>query len=369
MAKILFIDDDPDIRPLMRVTLTKLGHQPSLAARGEEGLRMAKAEVFDLIVVDLMMPDMDGFEVIRQLRANPSTKDVQILVLTARTQAADQDSALEAGANSYLPKPFSADLLHRRIAEMLKQVEAQQSPAASSRASLAGRVTVVLGLRGGVGATTYSLALAGALLRMGRRVCLADLSLSGGHVALQLRLTAPVTWAGLPAAPDTTAVAQNLVRHDSGLVVLAAPAQPVEHGPDGATFQAVLDALQIFFSDVVVDAAPLLDGATRAALAAADQIVVMCTPEVGAIHTAIGTLHAIGNLRRPESRIFVVLNNVSAEPGLPMTAIEKALGRAPDLVIPFDSQQAQAMARGQPLIFSQPGALLPSAVGRFAVEL
>ena len=54
MAKILFIDDDPDIRPLMRITLTKLGHKPSLAARGEEGLRLAKSEAFDLIVVDLI---------------------------------------------------------------------------------------------------------------------------------------------------------------------------------------------------------------------------------------------------------------------------------------------------------------------------
>src|SRR6266550_5218083 len=126
MAKILFIDDDPDIRQLMRLTLTKLGHQPSLAARGEEGLRMAASEIFDLVVVDLMMPDLDGFEVIRQLRANPSTKHVLILVLTARTQPADEEGALEAGADSYLPKPFSSDSLHRRIAELLKQLEARR---------------------------------------------------------------------------------------------------------------------------------------------------------------------------------------------------------------------------------------------------
>jgi CheY-like chemotaxis protein len=368
MAKILFIDDDPDIRPLMRVTLTKLGHEPSLAARGEEGLRLAKSEPFDLVVVDLMMPDVDGFEVIRQLRANPSTKGVLILVLTARTQAADQESALEAGADSYLPKPFSSDSLHRRIAEMLKQVEARPG-AESGSAALAGRVTVVLGLRGGMGGTTVSTSLAGALLRMGRRVCLADLSPSGGHVAMQLRLSTPVTWANLPAAPDTTAVAQNLVRHESGLVVLAAPTEPVRQGPNGATFQAALEALQIFFNDVVVDAAPLLDEATRAALAAADQIIVVCTPEVGAVHTTIGTLRALDGLRQPESKVVILANQVAAEAGLPLSAMERALGRSPDLVIPYDPQQSAALARGLPLIFSQPAAALPAALVRFAASL
>ncbi|MEP7355897.1 MAG: response regulator [Anaerolineales bacterium] len=368
MAKILFIDDDPDIRPLMRVTLTKLGHLPTLAARGEEGLRLAKSEAFDLIVVDLMMPDVDGFEVIRQLRANPATKSVLILVLTARTQAADQESAMEAGADSYLPKPFTSDSLHRRIAEMLKQVETR-ADTAGTPAALNGRVTVVLGLRGGTGGTTIAVSLAGALLRMGRRVCLVDLSPVGGHVAMQLRLATPVTWASLPPAPDTTAVAQNLVRHDSGMVVLAAPPEPVRQGPAGTTFQATLEALQIFFSDVVVDAAPLLDEATRAALAAADQIIVVCTPEVGAVHTTIGTLRALDGLRQPDSQVVIVVNQVAAEAALPLSALERALGRAPNLVVPYDALQAAALARGVPLIFSMPGAVMPAAVIRFAAAL
>jgi CheY-like chemotaxis protein/cellulose biosynthesis protein BcsQ len=368
MAKILLIDDDPDIRQLMRITLTKLGHKPSLAAQGEAGLRLARSEAFDLIVVDLMMPDLDGFEVIRQLRANPTTKNVLILVLTARAQAVDQEGALAAGADSYLPKPFSSDGLHRRIAELLRQAEAR-SAAGAGAAALAGRVTVVVGLRGGMGGTTVAVSLAGALLRMGRRVCLVDLSPSGGHVAMQLRIATPVTWANLPAAPDTTAVAQNLVRHDSGLVVLAAPAEPVKQGPDGATFRSTLETLQMFFSDVVVDAAPLLDEATRAALAAADQVIVVCTPEVGAVHTTLGTLRALDGLCRPKSQVVIFVNQVAAEAALPLTALERAMGRAPNVVIPYDPQQAPALARGVPLIFSQPGAALPAAVIRFAAAL
>jgi cellulose biosynthesis protein BcsQ len=220
-----------------------------------------------------------------------------------------------------------------------------------------------------MGRTTVAVNLAGALLRAGRRVCLADLSPSGGHVAMQLRIATPVTWANLPAAPDTTAVAQNLVRHDSGLVVLAAPAEPVKLGPDGATFQAALEALQMFFGEVVVDAAPLLDEATRAALAAADRIIIVCTPEVGAVHTTLGTLRALDGLCRPESQVVILVNQVAAQAALPLTALERAIGRAPNVVIPYDPQQAPALARGVPLIFSQPSAALPAAMMRFAGTL
>jgi CheY-like chemotaxis protein len=370
MAKILIVDDDPDIRPLLRLTLAKLGHQPSLAATGAEGLKLAESEHFDLMVLDLMMPDIDGYEVMRRLKTNPVTKDLPIIVLTARTQAADYDSAIESGADAYLPKPFDLDALHRRIGELLKRSEARPSPGSTAAPpSLNGHVTVVLGLRGGVGTTTLAVTLAGALLRLGSRVCLVDLTPSGGHVALQLRLGTGVSWRNLPAVPDTTAVAQNLVRHDSGLVVLAAPAQPVRQGPSAESFRATLEALQIFFTQVVIDAAPVLDGATQVALAAAEQIVVVCTPEVGAVHTTIGTLQALGGLRRPDSRVVVVLNQVAAEPTLATSTIEKALGGPPDLVVPFDRQQALALAHGTPLIFSQPGALLPATVSNYVASL
>ena len=369
MAKILIVDDDPDIRPLMRLTLAKLGHQPSLAANGTEGLKLAESEPFDLMVLDLMMPDIDGYEVLRRLKSNPATKDLPVIVLTARTQAADYDSAIESGADAYLPKPFDPDALHRRIGELLKRAEARKSAGEQAPAStINGRVTVVLGLRGGVGSTTCAVTVAGTLLRLGGRVCLVDLSPSGGHVALQLRLGSAVTWRNLPEAPDTTAVAQTLVRHDSGLVVLAAPAQPVRQGPSGPTFRAALDALQIFFTQVVVDAASTLDGATEAAIAAADQIIVVCTPEVGAVHSTIGTLQALGSMRKPQARVIVVLNQVSPEPNLPASAIEKALGGPPDLVVPYDKQQALALAHGTPLVFSQPGALLPATVGSFILR-
>jgi CheY-like chemotaxis protein len=369
MAKVLVIDDDPDIRPLLRITLTKAGHETTLAARGEEGARLAEAGAFDVIVLDLMMPDLDGYEVTRRLRANESTQATPIIILTARAQTADYEGAIEAGADAYMAKPFEPDVLNRRIGELLKQAADRRAAApAAARASL-GQITVALGLRGGVGVTTAAITLAGSLQRAGRRVCLVDLSPTGGHVTLHLRMPAATTWANLPAAPDSTVVAQHLVRHDSGLVVLAAPPQPVRAGPSAATLRAVLDALQTFFTDVIVDAAPVLDDATWLALGSARRILVVVNPEVSSIHTAVGLMQLLPSVRQPESETHVALNHVSPDHNLPPAALEKALGRKPDLVLPYDRQQPLALTTGTPLIFSQPGALLPAAMAAYAARI
>lgn len=369
MAKILIIDDDADIRPLLRVTFTKAGHEPTLAARGQEGLDLAATGAFDLIVLDLMMPDVDGYEVTRRLRAAEATQGVPILILTARAQTADYEGALEAGADAYMPKPFEPDHLVQRVTELLHAAGARRGTGPAAARASAGQVTLVLGLRGGVGGTTTAITLAGALQRAGRRVCLVDLSPNGGHVALHMRLAAVTTWASLPPAPDANAAAQLLIRHESGMLVLAAPPQPVRAGPPASAWRTVLESLQIYFTDVIVDAAPTLDEANEVSAAAADRVLVLTIPEVSSIHTAVGLLPWLAERRRPRSRVELALNHVSPDHNLPTAAVEKALGRPPDFVIPYDRQQPIALTTGAPLIFSQPGALLPTAVAAYAARI
>jgi len=385
MANILVVDDDNDLRPLLKITLSKLGHSPTLATRGEEGLALALANKFDLIILDLMMPDIDGYEITRRLRADARTQDVLILILTARSQPADQKVAMEAGADGYLTKPFNHSVLDSRISEMLRTGphRAARPAGGTGMLSLPGgrtggtgmlslpsaRVSVVLSLRGGVGTTTVAVNLAGLFARAGRRACLVDLSPSGGHVALQLRLRPTATWADLPLTPNSNTVGQMLVRHDSGLSVLAAPAEPVRQSLPGETFQALLEVLRGGFTEVVIDAAPVLDSPTSVALSAAAYIFLVLTPEVGAVQTAIGTLKSLASLPVPENRIRIVLNQVSPEPGLPPTAVEKALGRPPDWVIPYDRAQTAALTHGAPLVFSQPAAPLIASLVSFAGKL
>jgi CheY-like chemotaxis protein len=377
MATVLFIDDDSDMRSLMKVMLIRLGHAPTLAARGDEGLNKAWNSRFDLIILDLMMPDLDGFEVTRRLRADPRTKDTPILIFTARTQPADQEGAMQAGADGFLGKPIDPKDLGARITELLGPTRRQtqplpeqpRSPEPAAEVKLANRVIVTLGLRGGVGATTLAVNLAGGLTQAGKRVCLVDLSSSGGLAALQLGLRPKTSWADLPAKPDVHNTGAALVRHISGLFVVASPFEPVRYGLSRDTFQLMLGVLDAVFADIVIRAAPVLDDATTLALGAAQLVLLVVSPEVGAVQTAIGTLLALPKLSVADHRIRVVLNHNTPDPVLTQNRVEKALGRPVDLIIPYDRAQTAAFAQGTPLILSQPNAPLAAAVQSFIAKL
>jgi CheY-like chemotaxis protein len=105
--KILVIEDDPDIQQLVQMALEFTGgYQVSVASDGPEGLGKAEAERPDLILLDAMMPGMDGFEVCRRLKADPALAGIPVVFLTAKAQAAEIEEGLRLGAAGYLTKPF-----------------------------------------------------------------------------------------------------------------------------------------------------------------------------------------------------------------------------------------------------------------------
>ena len=107
MAKVLVIDDEPDVLMLCRVNLEHAGHEVLVAQDGEQGMVLARAELPDVIVLDLMMPLMDGFDVLEELTLDDGTRQVPVLILTARTRALDMVRGWRAGAWGYLTKPFA----------------------------------------------------------------------------------------------------------------------------------------------------------------------------------------------------------------------------------------------------------------------
>ena len=160
-----------------------------------------------------------------------------------------------------------------------------------------------------------------------------------------------------------------LVRHISGLFVVASPFEPVLHGLSRDTFQLMLGVLDAVFADIVIRAAPVLDDATTLALRAAQHVLLVVSPEVGAVQTAIGTLQALQKLAVTDHRIRVVLNHNSPDPVLSQSRVEKALGRSVELIIPYDRAQTAAFAQGTPLVLSQPNAPLAAAVKSFIAKL
>lgn len=119
--KILVVDDEEDILELVRYNLVREGYVVDCAASGEEALKAAETNPADLIVLDLMLPGIDGLEVARRLKQNPGTKDTPIVMLTAKGEEADVVSGLELGADDYVTKPFSPRILIARMKAVIRR--------------------------------------------------------------------------------------------------------------------------------------------------------------------------------------------------------------------------------------------------------
>lgn len=111
MTKILIAEDEPDIRDLIALTLNFSGFEVVMAVDGEEAIRHAQNQQFDLILLDVRMPRMSGYEVCRELRQMTNTKDVPIVFLSAKGQESEMQAGLDAGADEYILKPFAPSKL------------------------------------------------------------------------------------------------------------------------------------------------------------------------------------------------------------------------------------------------------------------
>ena len=120
-ARVLVVEDEPHIRDLIALHLTLEGLKPVAVGDGDEGLRLARAEPFDLVVLDLMLPGLDGVTVCRAIRRDTTNSDVPILMLTARREESDKVLGLESGADDYLTKPFGVREFIARARALLRR--------------------------------------------------------------------------------------------------------------------------------------------------------------------------------------------------------------------------------------------------------
>jgi two-component system phosphate regulon response regulator PhoB len=123
--RILVIEDEEDILELVRFNLVKEGYQVAGALTGEDALKKARTEMFDLIVLDLMLPGIDGLDVAKKLKSDQKTGQVPILMLTAKGEEADIVTGLELGADDYVTKPFSPRVLVARVRASLRRKSGQ----------------------------------------------------------------------------------------------------------------------------------------------------------------------------------------------------------------------------------------------------
>jgi CheY-like chemotaxis protein len=119
MARILIAEDEPDIRELVAFTLRFAGYEVTTTSNGEEAVQQASQIIPDLILMDVRMPKMTGYDACRVMKANPALKDIPVVFLSAKGQDSEIQTGLDAGAEEYLLKPFAPDQLTQRVRAIL----------------------------------------------------------------------------------------------------------------------------------------------------------------------------------------------------------------------------------------------------------
>jgi two-component system phosphate regulon response regulator PhoB len=125
MARILVIEDEPDLRQVLDYNLRTAGHEVFAAERGRDGLSLVREQRPDLVLLDLMLPDLPGTEICRAIKDDPSTRNLPVIVITARGEEIDRVVGFELGADDYMTKPFSVRELVLRIRAVLRRSESR----------------------------------------------------------------------------------------------------------------------------------------------------------------------------------------------------------------------------------------------------
>ena len=361
MTRILVIDDEPLYHKMIAHALENEKYQLDFAANGKEGLRKAKINNPDLVITDVMMPDIDGYEVTRLLRRESQFAHIPILVLTAQAGLQNKLKSFEAGADDHLTKPFEPEELAARLAALLRRAEVVSPRALPGAAHEDARLIALHSLRGGTGCSSLAVNLGVGLASLWQTpTILLDLSMVAGQVALMLNGTLKRTWADIakynPAELDLDMLESIVGKHESGVAFIAAPTYPTEAETiSGDLLDASLQMLRKHYDYMVADLPHDFSDIVVHTLDIADVILLTTAPDVASIRAAAAALDTYGKLNYPLEKIKLILNATFPKHGMPKDKIEAALGIPVMLTVPYTSDRfVEAINYGQPLVSSKP---------------
>ena len=376
MTRILVIDDEPINHQLVARALVSLQCEMHFAENGKNGISQARSLKPDLIITDVMMPDITGYEVTRILRREPQFAATPILVLTAQSGLQDKLRSFEVGADDHLTKPFEAAELVGRVASLLRRAEAVKS----SRIDLTGhdgaRMIAVHSLRGGIGSSTLAVNLGVGLATLWRKpTILMDLTMTAGQVALMLNMTLKRTWADLAHYDagdlDVDALSSIVGAHESGLHFIAAPTFPSEAETlRNETLGSALRLAKTQYEYMVADLPHDFSDVALQALDTADMILMLASPDMASIRAVTAALDTYDKLDYPKDKIKFVLNAIFPQSNLSKDKLEAALGMTAFVTIPYTRDVlVEAINLGQPVVSHKPDLAISNLLEDFAFHV
>ena len=370
-GRILIVDDDPNIQRLLTHALKQEGYSVIVAGDGLEGFRLWSLERPDLVLLDVMLPKRDGYEVAANIRAGEGAGHVPIIMLTAEKDVEQKVRGLRAGADDYLIKPFHPVELLTRIKGLMLRFANTQVQVEVVRPPL-GRILAFYGAKGGVGTTTIAINVAIALHReLGRRVALVDGNLQFGdhRVFLDLGLDRKSIVDVVTASEIELHLIRNaLVEHDSGVDLLLAPPSPeTAELVDQDDLPKILEQLRTVYDYVLIDIDKRMDEVNLRVLDAADTVFVVMTADLSCLKNVRLVLETIGHLGYEQEKVRLVLNRSNAFTGISVRNAEGALKRTIDHQVVNEYRGAiSALNSGAPFMYTKADSLLGRSLLEFA---
>jgi len=370
--KILIVDDDLDTLRLVGLMLQRQGYQISAATNGQQGLEKAFEEHPDLILLDVMMPDIDGYEVTRRLRQNPATVDTPILMFTAKSQLDDKVVGFEVGANDYLTKPTHPSELQARVKALLSRVGEKKENAA--RGGEHGYVIGVLSSRGGLGITTVAVNLAAGLMTKTKDdVIVAEMLPGQGALALEMGLESSnglVDLLSLSRINELSSekVRESLTHHGSGLKVLLSSDRPrdMHLTSQVLNYETLVTRLSDLARFTVLDLGLGIQPFAANVLPLCDEVLVIVEGVPNTITHTKALIEDITTMGVHKRIINVVLNNrVRSETQLPSSQVQTQLDHEIiGTLTPAPELFTQAARMHTPAILCQPDSLTTRQISK-----
>jgi pilus assembly protein CpaE len=360
--KILVVDDDLDTLRLVGLMLERQGYQIMAASSGQQALNMIQNERPDLVLLDLMMPEMDGVEVARRLRGSPTTKDILIIMFTAKSQIEDKLEGFDAGADDYLTKPTQPRELVAHVKAVLKRSSMQAAKPTKEYTSQ-GKLIGVIAAKGGVGVSTLTLNLGIVLHQLSKRdVIVSDFRPGQGTIGLEIGVTNPLGLSKLLSLRDgqisPQIIENELYEHPSGVRMLLASAQPLDARLMSASDQFLSIARNItylsYFS--VLDLGSSISPCIEQVLQVCNQVIVVLEPVSQTVYQTRLLLDSLTDLEKRERRVIVALiSRLRAGVQLSLGQVQDDLGCEVSVVFTAAPELAyQSQVSVTPMVLRQP---------------
>jgi CheY-like chemotaxis protein len=312
---ILIIDDDIDTLKLVGIMLERKGFRILASTTGEKGLRLANKEFPDLILLDVMIPDINGYEIAKSIRSNPATENTPIIMFTARSQVDDKVEGLEAGADAYITKPARPRELFAQVNSVLKRAPQRSSTSAASIAEK-GTLIGIISTKGGLGNSTLATNLAIEIHNQSdQEVILSDFRPGQGTIGMDLDVQ---NTSGLiklldeePGSDISDFFPDIFMEHKSGIKTLLSSHHPsdAKYITHVEQFHQIAQELPKWAAYTIIDLGPSLTPINTIILPECDKILICLEPAPANITQTRILIQDLINSGIGESRFMTVLIN------------------------------------------------------------